>query len=84
MTHIKNAELIKFFFEKSNDQPDTYFCSNAKCKSFRGNERKAFKQEKNKGFTNLRNHLRSCVGSDFEETFQKHLRDAGGNLENFC
>lgn len=81
---IDNADLIKFYFDKSKTESNTYYCRNAKCMSIRGKVPKGYKQEKNKGFTNLRNHLRSCVGPDFEETYLKNLRDAGGCMDNFC
>lgn len=81
---IDNADLIRFYFTQSKIDEQVYFCKNDKCINKRGKKSKGLKQGKNKGYTNLRNHLRSCVGPDFENTYLEFLRKAGGRLDKFA
>ena len=80
---IDNTQLIKFFLRQSPTDSSLYYCLNEKCKQKRGQNPKAYKQVPNKGYSNLRIHLRACVGDDFEENYLTHLRDAGGVLESY-
>lgn len=80
---IDNAKMIKFFFKQSTTDPAIYFCQNEKCLQKRGQRAKSYKQDPKKGYSNLRNHLRTCVGEEFEEIYLSHLRDAGGVLDKF-
>lgn len=79
---IDNAEMIKFFFKKSLTDPSLFYCRNEKCNPKRG-VAKTYKQLKNKGYTNLRNHLRCCVGENFEEIYLEHLKSCCGKLDSF-
>ena len=59
--NVKPKEIIEFFFTQCDDK-NFFQCKNPKCRG------KA-KQKVNTGYTNLKNHLRSCVGQDFEKIF---------------
>lgn len=81
---INTAELIKFFFEQHETEKSLYYCQNEKCKPRRGRAAKAYRNVQRRGYTNLRNHLRSCVGEDYEQVYLDHLKKAGGVLDSFC
>lgn len=76
-------DLIKFFYRQSPDDPSVYYCRNAKCVPKQGHNGKAYKQKPNSGWTNLRNHLRVCVGPNFEDVYREHEAQAGGNIDGF-
>ena len=81
--YVDNASLVKFFFKQSVTDPSIYYCQNEKCQPKRGMEAKGYKQNPGKGFTNLRNHLRSCVGPNFEDVYNNYLKKCGGRIDNF-
>lgn len=66
----KQKELMDYFFTQCEDK-DYYVCNNPKCGTRK-------KQKVNTGYTNLKNHLRSCVGSDFEEVYVDLLKSSKG------
>ena len=80
---VDNSKLIKFFFKQCGQNSHLFYCQNEKCRQKRGQKAKAYKQDISKGYTNLRAHLRTCVGPDFEQIYLSHLRDAGGVLDDF-
>ena len=71
----KPKDMIKFFFSPCEDK-DYHVCK--KCKS-------KFKQKQNTGFSNLKNHLISCVGKNFQENYEETAVSniALGRLESF-
>ena len=81
---IDNADLIKFFFKNEPTDKSFYLCRNEKCKPKRGKKQKVYKQENGKGYTNLRNHRRSCVGENFEQIFVQHMKKSDEVLQIFC
>jgi hypothetical protein len=54
---VQMKEVIAYFFTPCAN-PDFYMCKNTKCQSIQ-------KQKKSTGYTNLKNHLRSCIGDNF-------------------
>jgi hypothetical protein len=59
--NIKPKEMIEYFFSQCNDKI-LFLCNDPKCGG-------KVKQKLNTGYTNLKNHLRSCVGKDFEQIY---------------
>lgn len=82
--NVDNQLLVTFFFRQSENDSSLYFCRNEKCKPKRGKKLKGYKQHPGKGYTNLRNHLRSCIGENFEQVYRDHIRKSGGTLDNYC
>lgn len=83
LSAVNNADLITFL----SATPKTRACTIVEMLSVKplaGQKTKAYKQEAKTGHTNLRNHLKSCVGEQFEQIFIDHLCNAGGRLDNFC
>lgn len=58
-----SVKLIEFFFERTED-PTLFRCRNAKCGD------RTYKQRSGSGYTNLRNHLRTCIGPNFEDVYK--------------
>jgi hypothetical protein len=40
-------------------------------------------KSKNGGWTNLLNHLKSCIGFDYEDQYERMRRSTGGNLNGY-
>lgn len=74
--NYKQKDLIAYFFTQCED-PDYYICNNPKCKA-------KCKQQVKTGYTNLKNHLRSCIG-DFESTYSNLLQSCKekGRLDSY-
>ena len=74
---FKTKDIIFYFFTQCED-PDYFIFKNAKCEA-------KVKQKENSGYTNLKNHLRSCVGKDFEDIYLDILKSckSKGRLEAF-
>lgn len=72
-----SKELIDFFFSKCSD-PSLYLCRNEKC----GNA-KSYKQAPKSGFSNLRSHLLSCIGPNYEQIFREQKTRCNGTLDSF-
>ena len=81
---INTQELVRFFFKQDESDYSLYYCQNEKCKPRRGRKAKGYKCVKGRGYTNLKNHLRTCIGEDYEQVYLDHLRKAGGVLDNYC
>lgn len=64
---VDNAKLNTCFFKQCESDKSLYYCRNEKCKAVRGKKKNAHKQHTGKGYTNLRNHLRACVGENFKK-----------------
>ena len=58
----KPKDMMKFFFSPCENKDYYHTCK--KCKS-------KFKQKQNTGFSNLKNHLISCVGKNFQENYEE-------------
>ena len=67
-----NKTLAAFFFTVHEDDANLWRCN--KCYPITG---KPIKNTKGTGYTNLVNHVRACVGEDFQEKMKAHL-DASG------
>nr|CCA23130.1 AlNc14C181G8232 [Albugo laibachii Nc14] len=75
--------LVDYYFDKFDE--DHYRCRQSHC-------RRVYAQRRGTGFTNLRYHLRNCIGRDFEEKFihqgsQMSKEDPALNqksMENVC
>ena len=68
MPVYKQKDVIDYFFTQCKDK-DFYVCNNPKCGSRK-------KQKENSGYTNLKNHLRSCVGNDFKQMYIDILKSS--------
>jgi len=79
----QTEQLIEFFFSRSDENACYYFCRNSKCQGSRGRPAKKYKQDPGSGWTNLKNHLRSCVGPNYEDVYHEHLKHAAGNIEGY-
>jgi hypothetical protein len=53
--------IIQFYFDNGED-PELYFCRNEICQ-------KKIKQKSNSGYSNLKAHLTSCIGPNFEAAY---------------
>ena len=69
---INNKTLTAFFFQLDDEDSNCWRCN--KCYPVTG---KVIKNKRSTGYTNLVNHLRSCVGDDYQEKMKAHL-DASG------
>lgn len=58
-------ELIAFYFEPQEDG-NTYRCKARHCQ-------KLYKQKQGTGYTNLKNHLQTCIGYDYEKKYLQQL-----------
>lgn len=74
---FKSKDLILYFYDQCED-PEYYICKNTKCGSKQ-------KQKTNTGYTNLKNHLRSCVGANFEDIYKEILQSCKdkGRLDSY-
>ena len=72
-SQYKTRDLIKFYFEQSDD-PNLFICRNPNCHG-------AIKQNIKSGYTNLKNHLISCVGSSYQERFEAMMRSEGVDMK---
>ena len=79
----KNESICKFFFSRCPDNACFYYCRNEKCKAKPGRPAKRYKQVPGTGWTNLINHLRSCVGPNYETIYNDHVTKAPGNIDGF-
>ena len=63
---------------KSANDTTSFKCRNEKCiaRTNRNSIRRLYKQSESSGFTNLKNHLRSCIGHNYLEIYNdgKNLR----------
>jgi hypothetical protein len=78
--NVTSSALIKFFFDEVENRPHYYKCKNEKCSNA-----KPLKQNIQKGYTNLKNHLRGCIGPDYEDQYlalvgNSNNRDSGPML----
>ena len=64
----KQKDLIAYFFTRCED-PDYYICNNPKCQA-------KCKQRVKTGYTNLKKHLRSCMGDNFESNYCDFLKSS--------
>lgn len=77
-------QLINSFFRQSNDETALLYYRKTECKPPAGSSAKAYKQNPGSGWKNLQNHLRSCVGHNFEQVFRDHVDKSGVVLrDNF-
>ena len=76
--------LVNYYFDRCTDDPSIFFCKNDKCSARCGKKKHGYKQDITKGITNLRNHLRACIGDDYEAKYLDHLNKCGGRLDGFC
>lgn len=67
-----NKTLAAFFFTVDDEDSNLWKCN--KCYPTTG---KVIKNKKATGYTNLVNHVRSCVGEDFQEKMKVHLESCG-------
>lgn len=63
--NVSSSTLIQYFFDKVEGQSHLFKCKNEKCV-----HSKPLKQNVKKGYTNLKNHLRACIGEDYEEQYK--------------
>lgn len=70
-------DMIDYFFTQCEDK-DFYICNNPKCKS-------KCKQQEKTGYTNLKNHLRSCIGESYESVYVGLLKTSKdkGRLDSY-
>ena len=70
-------EVIAYFFTPCADA-DFYMCNNPQCKSIQ-------KQKKSTGYTNLKNHLRSCIGDNFLGIYDNLVKSSKdkGRLDSY-
>jgi hypothetical protein len=68
-TKLSNKVITQFFFEQeaASENKELWTCK--KC---------AQVKKTNNGYTNLINHLKSCVGSDYKEMVTAHVREQKG------
>lgn len=76
--------LTNFYFKRSGSDCALLYCRNVKCISKREIKQKGYKQKPGKGYTNLRKHLRVCIGEDYEQRYIDYLNKAGDRLDNYC
>jgi hypothetical protein len=74
---VQMKEVIAYFFTPCTD-PDFYMCKNTKCQSIQ-------KQTKSTGYTNLKNHLRSCTRDNFLGIYDDLVKSSKdkGRLDSF-
>ena len=77
MATVKPKELIQYFFTQCEDK-NYFLCNNPKCEG-------KVKQQVNTGYTNLKNHLRSCIGQDFEQIYMDLVKSCKkkGRLDSY-
>jgi hypothetical protein len=68
-TRLSNKVITQFFFEQAGDGEDKDLWTCKKCEK---------NKRKNNGYTNLINHLKTCVGPDFKEMVANHVREQKG------
>ena len=75
MTSVKYEvkELVKYFF-KNNDSSNKFKCNNCG---------KHITQNIKNGYTNLKNHLIACIGSDYGEIYLEKGKDSDNTLHKF-
>jgi hypothetical protein len=73
----KSKDMIDYYFTQCEDK-DFFLCNNPKC----GNR---LKQKEKSGYSNLKNHLRSCVGNNFQRIYEDLLKssNAKGRLDSY-
>ena len=78
-------DYITFFFEKSANDTTSFKCRNEKCiaRTNRNSNRRLYKQSESSGFTNLKNHLRSCIGPNYLEIYNNRKNLAGGFIDGY-
>lgn len=79
----ETSDLVKFYFRQCSDNPSYYYCRNDKCQAKSGQPAKAYKQKPGSGWTNLRQHLRACVGADYDKLYQERLEKSGGTISGY-
>ena len=72
---IDTKDLIEFFYEKQKN-PGQYKCKNEKCLKIRS-------EVESKGYTNLKNHLRTCIGNNFEDVYLQALQSNSLKVHGF-
>lgn len=73
---ITSKEVINYFYTKCEGE-DYYICKNVNCKSKQ-------KQQQKSGYTNLQNHLRTCIGPNFQDIYLDLVKSSKnkGRLES--
>ena len=73
---FKAIDMINYFFEDVGS--DVWKCKNTNCM-------KDIKQNRKSGYTNLKNHLQTCIGPNYKSIYQDMLKSSSSssNLHSF-
>lgn len=82
--NIGNSEITRLFFKNCPSNQSLCYCRNNTCKQYNGRKLKPIKQTVKRGYTNLGNLLRVCVGENFEDIYRNHLAGSRKNLDKYC
>jgi len=73
-SRVESSKLVDFYFQPTGE-PGVYKCLRGNCGG------KTCKQKPNTGYTNLRKHLQSCIGDEYEKIFKEQF--SATRLENY-
>lgn len=80
---VNKSDMINFYLTKCKDKHSFSYCRNEKCKAYADKPAKKYKQAERSGYTNLLNHLRSCVGNAYESVYLDHVKKEGVSIEGY-